>query len=317
LQLDAGLHVILGSEADGTGHLIELLSGVLRPRRGTLAFQGELPSASPRLRRRVASLLPREDFPARGSVQAWVDELAELRGVSASRVLTLSEVERSTARSMESLSSAERRRLALAVALAEADPLLVALHEPLAAASAISREAVLGRIHELAASTVVVVSTAAIADARQLGGTLHVLERGVLVREHGHAWPAALTPGLDVCISVDCDSPRELLAALAKSPEVQKAHYGARRGSECVELWGSDLERLASAIGRAAVTTRSNIRTLRVGAPDLDAVHGASAGLAHVAYRAAQQHRQSGPIAVGDAGAAPGGASPRPPGGST
>jgi hypothetical protein len=37
------------------------------------------------------------------------------------------------------------------------------------------------------------------------------------------------------------------------------------------------------------------VRRLQSEAPDLEAVHGASAGLAHAAYRAAQQQRPSGP----------------------
>jgi hypothetical protein len=128
-------------------------------------------------------------------------------------------------------------------------------------------------------------------DARRFGGALHVLERGVLVRKVAHAWPGAITPGLEVCLVVDCDSPRKLLAALAQLPGLEQAHYDTRHGGR-LELRGPDLEALALGVTRAAVAAAVGIRALRVAAPDLEVVHGASAGLAHAAYRAAQAEKR-------------------------
>lgn len=291
-RLAAGLHVVLGADADGTASLIELCAGVCAPRRGTVALDGERPSGSPRLRRRIASLLSVENLSGKGDVRAWIDDVARLRGIPAERALELAAVDLTLSRPVESLSSAERRRLALVVALAEPEPPLVALHEPLAAAGALSREPVLARMGELAKRAVVLVTTASVEDARQLGGALYVLERGVLARKHEHAWPAALTPGLEARLWIDADSPRELVAVLAQSPEVREARYVSER----IELHGSDLEGLALAVSRAAVTTGVHVRRLQSEAPDLEVVHGASAGLAHAAYRAAQQQRSSGTL---------------------
>lgn len=293
-RLAVGLHVVLGADTDGTASLIELCAGVRAPRRGAVALDGEHPSSSPRLRRRIASLLPIEDLSGSGDVQAWLEAVAQLRGAPAQRRLELSPVEITLTRPLAGLSSAERRRLALAVALNEPEAPLVALHEPLAAAGPLSREAVLARLAERAARAVVLVTTASVEDARQLGGTVYVLERGVLVRQHGHPWPSALTPGLGARLWIDTDSPRELVAALASSPDVREARYVSER----IELQGDDLERLALAVSQAAVTAGVHVRRLQSEAPDLEAVHGASAGLAHAAYRAAQQQRPSGPRAL-------------------
>lgn len=293
-RLPIGLHVMLGADADGTASLIELCAGVRAPRRGAVALDAEQPSASPRLRRRIASLLSVEELSGRGDVRAWIQDVTLLRGVPAERALELASVELELTRPVASLSSAERRRLALVVALAAPEPPLAALHEPLAAAGALSRELVLERIGELARSAVVLVTTASVEDARQLGGALYVLERGVLARRHEHAWPSALTPGLEARLWIDADSPRELLAALAQSPDVREADYASER----IQLRGSDLERLALAVSRAAVTTGVQVRRLQTEAPDLETIHGASAGLAHAAYRAAQEQRPSGPRAL-------------------
>jgi ABC-type multidrug transport system ATPase subunit len=292
--LPTGLHVVLGGDADGTANIIELCAGVRLPRRGVVAVDGEQPGASPRLRCRIASLLPVETTSGRADVRAWLHDVAALRGLAVERIVELAAVALSLTRPLDSLSSAERRHLALLVALAEPQPTLVALHEPLAAAGALSRELVLTRIGELVHQAVVLVTTASVEDARQLGGTLYVLERGVLARKHEHAWPTALTPGLEARLWIDADSPRELVAALAQSPDVREARYVSER----IELHGGDLERLAMAVSRAAVSTGVHVRRLQSEAPDLEAVHGASAGLAHAAYRAAQQQRPSGPRTI-------------------
>jgi hypothetical protein len=140
----------------------------------------------------------------------------------------------------------------------------------------------------------VIVSTRSVADARRCGGRLLVLERGVLARDASDAWPAAVTPGLRVELWVECDAPRRLLAELATSPEVEQASFDDRAGGH-IELCGSDLERLALAVTRAALATRVELRQLRAASPDLGTVHGASAGLAHAAYRAAQDGRRPAP----------------------
>lgn len=298
IRLTTGLHVVLGADADGTASLVELCAGVRSPRRGAVLLDGEPPSSSPRLRRRIASLLPTEEAPVHDDLLQWLGALAELRGFSTERALSLLAFQLAPKRAGASLSSVERRQLALAVALAQPDPPLVTLHEPLAAAGALGRARVVARIQELASQATVLVTTLAVADAQQLGGVLYVMERGVLVRQPEHAWPAALTPGLDARLFIEADAPRELLARLARDPEVGEARYD---GAQSIELRGPDLERLALAVSRAAVDAASHVRSLHSIAPDLEAVHGASAGLAHAAYRAAQQPRPSGPRAVEEA----------------
>ncbi len=301
VQLGIGLHVVLGHELDGTGDLVELVAGLQRPRRGVVSLDGHAQSASPAGRRRIAALLASEAVSGTGDVRRWLTEIAELRGFAAARALELLPAELEPGRTLVSLTSSERRKLALCLALGQDDPALVALHEPLAASPSGSTAGVLARIHELSASAVVVIATASIADARRLGGTLYVLERGVLARKLPHAWPAAVTPGLDVFLWVDSQAPRALLAELAGQPDVLEARYDERQGGRLM-LRGADLERLALAVARAAVSAEVEVRALRVGAPDLEAAHGASAGIAHAAYRAAQGNRRGGPAAVRGSG---------------
>ncbi len=289
-----GIHVWLGAESDGSAELIELCAGVRLPRRGRVLLDGELPAASPGARRQIASLLPSEDLGPDGLIGDFCAQLSALRGFDASAALRrhcphLAALERP----LGSLSHAERRELALAAALAQPEPRLLALHEPLSAAGSASN-AVIERLQQLAERAPVLLTTRSAEDARRLGGQLLVLERGILVRDPSNAWPSAVTPGLRVELWIECDAPRRLLAQLLSSPEVERASFDAQQGGR-IQVVGGELERLALAVSRAALAARVELRSLRAAAPDLAAVHGASAGLAQAAYRAAQSARRGGP----------------------
>lgn len=305
-----GLHVWLGAEPDGTEDLIELCAGVRLPRRGRLLLDGQPPGASPSARRAIASLLPWEHDELSGRVEHWAALLGALRGFDVAAALRRYCPQLGPERPLASLSSSERRALALAVALGLPEPQLVALHEPLSAAGSASG-AVLERLQQLAERTPVLLTTRSAEDARRLGGQLSVLERGVLVRDPRDAWPSAVTPGLRVELWLECDAPRRLLAELVSSPEVERASFDAAQGGR-IQVVGSELERLALAVSRAALAARVELRALRAGSPDLAAVHGASAGLAQAAYRAAQSAPRSG----GSGGASSGGGGSSGAGGS-
>jgi ABC-type thiamine transport system ATPase subunit len=289
----AGIHVLLGAESDGTAEVIELCAGVRLPQRGKLALDGQVPASSPQTRRHIASLLAVEGWAAEGDVEHWIGHLGALHGFDAAAATRRFCPELALGRSVQSLSGPQRRELALAAALAQPEPHLVALHEPLAAAAASAGAAVLERIRELSERAPVLLATRSVADARRFGGQLRVLERGVLVRESPDAWPQAVTPGLATELTVECDQPRRLLAELAAAPEIERVSFDLRQANS-LRVSGSDLERLALAVSRAALAARVELRMLRASTPDLAAVHGASAGLAQAAYRAAQSARRGG-----------------------
>jgi ABC-type thiamine transport system ATPase subunit len=286
LRVAAGLRVIVGAESDGIGELVELCAGVRQPRRGRLTLDGVRPSSSADCRRGIASLLPDEAGGTRGDLRGWLAELAPLIGVELPSVLEWCGVE--AARAVATLSGAERREVALAIALAHPRPSLVVLHEPLAACGAVRRERVVARLAELATVCPVLIGVASITDARRVGGVTYLLDRGLLDEKPGGAWPGSLTPGLTICVAVEADAPRGLVAALAQHPDVHELSYEERRGGR-VLVRGADLEALVLAIARAAVSADVDIRLLRSHAEDLAAARAAaSATTEAAAYRAAR-----------------------------
>jgi ABC-type taurine transport system ATPase subunit len=286
LRASGGLTLLLGDVSDGTGALVELCAGVRAPRRGRVTLDAERPSASPRCRRRTASLLPAEPGAGAGDVRRWLAELARLREVSPQAVLDATQV--AGDRAMSSLSAAERRELACWVALEQRDASLVVLHDPLSACGGGQRQRALGRISELARAAIVLVTTPSLADARSLGVGCQRLDRGLLASaaegERG-LWQGVAGASL----TLEADAPRELVAALAREPDVHELRYDERSGR--VVLRANELERLASAVARAIVSASVDIRSLRAGADDLDALRAAASAMddaAGAAYRAAR-----------------------------
>lgn len=287
-----GLHVVLGAATDGTSDLIALAAGSRLPRRGSLLLSGTPIFASPTLRRRTASVLADETPSGARAVVDWCRDIGELKGFDAAASVATYCPRIGPERALASLSLAERRQLALAAALGQPTPALVALHEPLASLAPALLSRALERIHELARETIVLCTASAVSDAQRLGGSLHVLERGVLARSPAHAWPDAVTPGLTSELWIDCRAPRELLSELVASSDVTRASFEGDR----LRVGGPNLERLCQAVALAAVSSRAGIRALETVTPDIIAVHAATAGLASAAYQAAQLRATSGAV---------------------
>ena len=344
LRASGGVWVILGDESDGTGALVELCAGVREPRRGRVTLGAEAPGRSPLCRRGIASLLGVEAPFTGGDVRHWLGELSALRPVSAATVLESCSV--SGDRPLRSLSGAERRELACWVALAQADAALVVLHDPLAACGAGQRERALGRIAELGRVTTVLLTTASVAEARVLGGSRWRLDRGLLepiadgtsapgagqggvgqggVGQGGARVGGAVAAGGDgdeardgalraawhgvagALLTLEADAPRELVAALARHPDVHELRYDEQGGGRVV-LRGSDMDRLARAVARAVVSAGVDVRSLRAGADDLDALRAATTAMndaAGAGYRAARARGRAAVSATPELGPSP------------
>jgi energy-coupling factor transporter ATP-binding protein EcfA2 len=287
LQLGLGVSVVIGDETDGTGELVASCAGVRAQRRGRVTLDGIEPGSSPACRRRIASLLADERDAPCGNVQGWLQAPVESLGVSEQAVLETCRVRPD--RRLASLSAAEWRELALALALAHPNPALVVLHEPLAACAAGDSSRLLERLAALGRRSVVLVTTSSLAAARSLtASATYLLDRGLCSEAPRVAWPDNVTPGLGPRVSVEADAPRALVAALAQSPDVTEIAYDERSASR-VTLGGPDLERLATAVARAAVSAGVDVHLLRAHADDLETVRAAATGTAHAADRAGRQ----------------------------
>lgn len=278
-----GAHVVVGGESDGTGALIELAAGLLEPSAGSVLLDGVAPWAHPATRRRIASVCAAETpLPARnvaGAVTLALRARGETR--SALSVLDSAGLTHFADKRVSTLAPRETRAIALALALSQREPSLLALHEPLSIAGLVQPDFLLQTLAERNAAGAIVLCTASrLEDAARLGGSMSALERGVWFA------PAYARPALgSVALRVHTPEPRRLAARLSEAPDISGVEWAG--GHELI-VRGSELERVAHSVVANARAEAIRITALKPDAPALETLAAARAGLAQAYYERAR-----------------------------
>ncbi|HEY6561241.1 MAG TPA: ATP-binding cassette domain-containing protein [Polyangiaceae bacterium] len=290
LTLEAGLHVILGHERDGTSDLIDLIAGSRAPRAGSVRVRGLAPHRSPALRQSMAVLRASEElFPARSVGEAVRVALTE-RGVPTTTEAALAQANLShwAGRHAAKLNAHERRAVAASVVFSMAQPALAALHEPLAYLPGISPELGARRIASwVAAGCLVVCTTSSPAAVQTLGGSPWILERGGVLRPIAARSSVELAPGRPTTLLVRSTSARELAAALSRAPGVTAAAFDEAQHASQVRVQGADAKTLSLTVARVAREHALHVEAIVPSVPDLEVTRAASAGYLRAAYEAA------------------------------
>jgi len=317
LALGPGHHVVLGSPGDGASVLVELIAGLRTPARGQVRVNGEDPARAPKVRATLGTVLAHEPSFTCKTVKSWVEQIVAVRADPRSATELLGEMGLNgwAARAPGSLSAAERRSLAMAVALSVRAPSVLALYEPLAALPALPHKLVLDRIDAAVTAGACVVSvTASPRQASRLAPSAWVLDHGRIVRQTGVPFAEKLCPGTVPDLLVRVDSPRALLARLAECADVAGLRWAEGSAPNEVRVSGTDLERLSLEVLRAARDANLHLLSLVPSLPALESVHAADAGLARGAYERALEAARGAMHAPAAATVPPG---PTPPAGPT
>jgi ABC-2 type transport system ATP-binding protein len=287
LELGPGMHVVLGRPSDGSDVLVELAAGARRPRSGQVRVGGADPARSPALRRRIGSLLAREDLPPGNRVMDSLGLLVAARGgPTAAAVLEAFGLAHWALRPTGTLSPDETRSVVLALALTTSDPLALVLFEPLADLPGVAAEPLLeGLRRAAAAGSCVLGVTSSPQDAAVLGGTLWLLERDGIVPSV--ASPAGLLPGSNPEWLVRTPDARELAARLLELPEVTEIGFDALRSPGELRVRCLDPERASLVILGAARDAALRVEALRWVVPTLDEVQAARAAALRGVYESA------------------------------
>ncbi len=88
-SFSAGIHVVLGSDRDGTATLIELAAGTLEPASGRVLIDGVAAWSSPRTRTRIASLCAEETLLPAKDVSGAIALALRARGDARSALSVL------------------------------------------------------------------------------------------------------------------------------------------------------------------------------------------------------------------------------------
>jgi ABC-2 type transport system ATP-binding protein len=272
---------------------VALLSGAARPRSGTVQIEDRNPHRDPQLRRRVGALLQIEPpLPGR-TVAAAIEPLLG-SGSQGSEVLRCLGLETWIDRKARGLSDEERRSVALALALATPDPLLVVLFEPFSQTPGVSRQAVLERIAGLSKTTCVICATSSVRDALALEGTVTVISRGRVVNQT-EALALRLAPGNIESFTVKTPRPRELAEALVHHTEVTGVLWDEQAAPRQLRVKGRNGEATARSIVEAARGADVPLEYMVAEDPSLQLVQSASQGALRAAHDRA--YRSVGPEA--------------------
>lgn len=176
LAWERGVLAVVGTSADGTTALLEVLAGAVAPKRGRVVIGGRPDRARPR----VVHVRAEPELPAGHAVEELVALSAALRGEpakSAAIVLGGLDVAHLAKRTATSLARGEARAVQLALALAaDADVLLV--EEPFAGLEPPAAARLAAELRAVGPRACVIVTTASVREALELGDRVLLLVSG-------------------------------------------------------------------------------------------------------------------------------------------
>jgi len=283
LQLEPGLHVIVGNVSDGTLDLLQLCGGDVPPRRGRVLIDGEAPHRSPQLRRKLGcaySDAPFEEKLVRDAVARRL-ELHEC-SVTPESALARFGIEPLLTRAASTLGALDRHALELAIALSIESPKALLLYEPLAFGGGFDTELVLSALRRQAEHSVVVCATASPRTAALLGPAALLLEDGRLKRHIVAPTRPAFTPGARARVRIECAHAELMAEALTRHPAVSGLTW--QRGDAFLIVEGSEVEALSGAILSLSVEREWWISQLTQVLPDPVEIRATHAALARAAY---------------------------------
>jgi ABC-type multidrug transport system ATPase subunit len=280
LTWEKGVLVVLGTQADGTTALLEVLAGILPVRGGRVTIDGVPPIEA---RTRVVYVALDAALPDALRVDEVCALAGQIRGepamTPASRLAPLG-LEKLADRRVRSLSHGEARAVSLALALTSRAPVLL-VDEPLSGLDPIAPSRLVAALRaRAAAGAAVVVTTASVREATALADQLGMLTRGVFT----HLPPAQAhvsSAGVRLRVVVAAQAATEVapfVAALAAEPavaSVETATFAATRvlhAAVTVLVSGQDLLTVARAVGHAAAKTSARIESIESAVLPLDAI---------------------------------------------
>lgn len=293
LELDVGLHVVVGNANDGTLDLLRLASGDVAPARGWVRVDDEQPHRSPALRRAFGCAYASPAFEEK-LVRDAVAQRLELHAckitpeAASSRFGVESLLQRTTA----SLSALELHAIQLVIALTIEAPKALFLCEPLASTTVLGAHALVEAIRERAERSIVLCATASPRVAALLAPASLLMEDGRLQRSVFAPTRPAFTPGAPAQVRVECPHAQLMAEALTNDPAVSGLSW--QRGDEHLIVEGAEVESLCRAILALSVERRWCISQLTQVLPDPVEIRATHAAMARAAYARTHQQLQAG-----------------------
>lgn len=243
VRFEAGLNVLVGDPIP-LGRIVEVASGLRKPRRGQVTLRAESGEGTARASQ-IAALLPSEELMALSSVEEALTAAIGLRrlSVDARTVLENAGLGQLAKRPPSGLDALERRAVMLALALSDGRAEAWVLYDPLASVPLVPKALILENCFAQARRKPVLVATPHWEDALLLGGRLFTFARGTL-------FTTPVQPSSGVSLSIRSKQARRLAGLLAAEPGVMGVVFDAERAPFEVLAKSLDPEVLAEAATR-------------------------------------------------------------------
>ena len=217
VDVPPGITGLLGPNGAGKSTFMKLVTGQLKPSKGTLQVMGEPIWGNHALYARIGFCPEQDAFYERMTGMEWVTGLVRLNGLSeavanaaAGRALDAVDLSAAAGKKIGAYSKGMRQRVKLAQAIA-LDPELLILDEPLNGMDPIQRRRTIQLIHDWAAAgRSVLVSSHVLHEVEALTSNVLVINNGRIVAEGDVHHIRELIDEHPHSVSIRAGQPREL-----------------------------------------------------------------------------------------------------------
>ena len=278
LQIAPGITSLVGPNGAGKSTLMNLMTGLLRPTRGSITLLG-IPTDQPeRLFRKVGYCTQFDSFPRGVTGREFINSFLSVHGYDSKRANELSQValERvnlvdAADRKVAAYSKGMRQRIRLAQSIAH-QPVVLILDEPLNGLDPMVRAETIALFRKLAAEGLhLIISSHILHEVDMMSDRVVLLNNGYVVAEgniHGVRDEMEEHP---MQILIRCDQPAKLAAYVFSQDHVVEARLHEDRGGLFVKT--RDADRFYLLLNRAVSEGQVNVESVAPVDDDLSAVY--------------------------------------------
>jgi ABC-2 type transport system ATP-binding protein len=227
LEVSPGITGLLGPNGAGKSTFMKLITGQLKPSKGTIRVFGEPIWQNPALYSRVGFCPEQDAFYERMTGLEWVSALVRLNGISeesatalARQAIEMVDLADAADKKIGAYSKGMRQRIKMAQALAH-DPELLILDEPLAGMDPIARRRTIRLIKEWGRSgRSVIVSSHILHEIESMTSTILLINQGRILAEGNVHQIRDLIDEHPHTVHVKADETRALARALLANDDV-------------------------------------------------------------------------------------------------
>ena len=227
LEVSPGITGLLGPNGAGKSTFMKLITGQLKPSKGTIRVFGEPIWQNPALYHRIGFCPEQDAFYERMTGLEWVSALVRLNGASEESAIALArqaiemvDLADAAGKKIGAYSKGMRQRIKMAQALAH-DPELLILDEPLAGMDPIARRRTIRLIKEWGRSgRSVIVSSHILHEIESMTSTILLINQGRILAEGDVHQIRDLIDEHPHTVHVKADETRALARALLANDDV-------------------------------------------------------------------------------------------------